>query len=177
MCDVIIGKMGESLKYAEIQFTPDSAAYVTNDALQNSPMELKDILESDNGYAYLKEATVLQADGTALVKKGFTLHFFSSLPGSTAVASNSAENISVTDQPKWIGSLSFVTADFVDTVFTVTKSTFAIKTSEITPMPILYNKSSVTDYKKSIWVKIVCDEAQDYAGTEKITIKLVVKRC
>lgn len=169
--------MGESLKYIEIQFTPDGTAFAAKDALYTSPTELKSVFESENGYARLLEFTVTQADGTALVKKGFTVHFFSSAPASSTVAINSPEDISVTDQPKWIGSVSVVTADFVDTVFSVTKSTIAKKTAYDTPLPILYNKSSLDSYKNSLWVKIVCDEIQDYAGTEKITIKMVVKRC
>ena len=176
MCDIIIGKMGESLKYIEIQFTPDGTAFAAKDALNASPTELKNVFESENGYARLLEFTVSQADTTALVKKGFTVHFFSSVPASAAVAINAAEDISITDQPKWIGSVSVVSADFVDTVFTVTKSTIAMKTAYDTPLPMLYNKSTADGFKTSLWVKIVCDEIQDYSGTEKITIKMVVKR-
>ncbi len=168
--------MGKKLKVIPFDFTPDTTAFAGGDALYGqttSPIAVSDVFDTDNGNGKVVSFSVQHSHGSTLTKKGISAYLFSQAPSSTPVAINAAENITAGDEGKVCGRLSVVAADFVDSVFAASFLTRAHKTNDTSTLPIIYNDSSSD--KKSLWIKLIADEAQTYSSVGKLKIEIIIE--
>ena len=88
-----------------------------------------------------------------------------------SVAIDAAEDISVADSKFLLGRLAVATADYADVGFGTPKVTAAVKEYNL---PV-WNDSTATGEKKSLWIKLVADESITFAASGQMDIDIVLE--